>query len=73
MATLAELFMGSYSSSAPVDWEAEAYPTYGDYSVLPFLVAFFPACRFLLDRFIFEVNCFWLFFFLFGVPFGSSL
>ncbi|RLM87396.1 ASC1-like protein 1 [Panicum miliaceum] len=27
MAALVELFLGS--TSAPVDWEAEAYPTYG--------------------------------------------
>ncbi|GJN34135.1 hypothetical protein PR202_gb22777 [Eleusine coracana subsp. coracana] len=53
MAALVELFLGS--SSAPVDWEAEAYPAYGDFAVLPFLVAFFPAVRFLLDRLVFEV------------------
>lgn len=53
MAALLELFLGS--SSAPVDWEAEAYPAYGDFAVLPFLVAFFPAVRFLLDRLVFEV------------------
>lgn len=52
-----ELFLGS--TSASVDWEAEAYPTYGDFAVLPLLVAFFPAVRFLLDRLIFEViSCF---------------
>jgi hypothetical protein len=53
MAALVELFLGS--SSAPVDWDAEAYPAYGDFAVLPFLVAFFPAVRFLLDRLVFEV------------------
>ncbi|CAD6225142.1 unnamed protein product [Miscanthus lutarioriparius] len=53
MAALLELFLGS--SSAPVDWEAEAYPAYGDFAVLPLLVAFFPAVRFLLDRLVFEV------------------
>ena len=57
MAALVEFFMGSYSSSAQVDWDAESYPVYGDYAVLPILVAFFPALRFLLDRFVFEVNC----------------
>jgi ceramide synthetase len=57
MAALVELFTGSFSSSAQVDWEAESYPAYGDYVVLPILVAFFPALRFLLDRFVFEVNC----------------
>jgi hypothetical protein len=54
MAALLELFLGS--SSAPVDWEAEAYPAYGDFAVLPLLVAFFPAVRFLLDRLVFEVR-----------------
>lgn len=54
MAALVELFLGS--STAPVDWEAEAYPAYGDFAVLPFLVAFFPAVRFLLDRLVFEVT-----------------
>uniref|UniRef100_A0A0D9XD47 TLC domain-containing protein n=1 Tax=Leersia perrieri TaxID=77586 RepID=A0A0D9XD47_9ORYZ len=53
MAALVEHLLGL--SSAPVDWEAEAYPGYGDFAVLPFLVAFFPAVRFLLDRFVFEV------------------
>ncbi|KAF0893950.1 hypothetical protein E2562_033369 [Oryza meyeriana var. granulata] len=52
MAALVEHLLGS--SSAPVDWEAESYPGYGDFAVLPFLVAFFPAVRFLLDRFVFE-------------------
>ncbi|KAM3257247.1 hypothetical protein ACQJBY_049530 [Aegilops geniculata] len=55
MAALVELFTRSYSSSTPVDWEEEAYPAYGDYAVLPILVAFFPALRFLLDRFVFEI------------------
>ncbi|KAM0864681.1 hypothetical protein ACQ4PT_043759 [Festuca glaucescens] len=54
MAALVELFTGSFSSSASVGWEAESYPAYGDYVVLPILVAFFPALRFLLDRFVFE-------------------
>ncbi|BAT07784.1 Os09g0372700 [Oryza sativa Japonica Group] len=54
MAALAEHLLGL--SSAPVDWEAESYPGYGDFAVLPFLVAFFPAVRFLLDRFVFEVK-----------------
>lgn len=53
MAALAEHLLGL--SSAPVDWEAESYPGYGDFAVLPFLVAFFPAVRFLLDRFVFEL------------------
>lgn len=57
MAALVELFLGS--TSAPVDWEAEAYPIYGDFAALPLLVAFFPAVRFLLDRLVFEViSCF---------------
>jgi ceramide synthetase len=57
MAALLELFLGS--SSAPVDWDSEAYPAYGDFAVLPLLVAFFPAVRFLLDRLVFEViSCF---------------
>ncbi|XP_044354602.1 ASC1-like protein [Triticum aestivum] len=59
MASLVEVFMGSYSSSAPVDWEAEAYPEYSealpDYALLPLLVAFFPALRLILDQFVFEV------------------
>ncbi|KAI4990855.1 hypothetical protein ZWY2020_039226 [Hordeum vulgare] len=56
MASLLEVFLGSCSSSAPpVDWEAESYPEYGDYAVLPLLVAFFPALRLLLNQFIFEV------------------
>ena len=58
MAALVELFTGSFSSTTQVDWEAESYPVYSDYAVLPILVAFFPAVRFLLDRFVFEVNCF---------------
>uniref|UniRef100_M8CWG7 Uncharacterized protein n=1 Tax=Aegilops tauschii TaxID=37682 RepID=M8CWG7_AEGTA len=57
MATVVEVFMGSYSSSIPVDWEAETYPEYGDYALLPLLVAFFPALRFVLDQFIFELQC----------------
>jgi hypothetical protein len=57
MAALLELFLGS--SPALVDWEAEVYPAYGDFVVLPLLVAFFPAARFLLDRLVFEViSCF---------------
>ncbi|KAM0929033.1 hypothetical protein ACQ4PT_001867 [Festuca glaucescens] len=55
MANLVGLFMKLCSSFPLVDWEAEAYPAYGDYAVLPVLVAFFPALRFLLDRFVFEV------------------
>ncbi|XP_047090051.1 ASC1-like protein [Lolium rigidum] len=54
MVTLVGLFMRCYSSSLLVDWEAEADPAYGDYAVLPILAAFFPALRFLLDRFLFE-------------------
>ncbi|KAK1651329.1 hypothetical protein QYE76_069134 [Lolium multiflorum] len=56
MATLVGLFMRYYSSSLLVDWEAEADPAYGDYAVLPILAAFFPALRFLLDRFVFEFS-----------------
>ncbi|KAM3257404.1 hypothetical protein ACQJBY_049608 [Aegilops geniculata] len=55
MASLVEVFLGSYSSSAPADWDAEAYPAYSDFAVLPLLVAFFPTLRFLLDQFAFEV------------------
>ncbi|VAI17656.1 unnamed protein product [Triticum turgidum subsp. durum] len=56
MASLLEIFVGSCSSSAPpVDWEAEAYPEYADYAVLPLLLAFFPALRLLLNQFLFEV------------------
>ncbi|XP_048574838.1 ASC1-like protein 1 isoform X1 [Triticum urartu] len=55
MASLVEVFLGSYSSSVPVDWDAEAYPAYSDFAVLPLLVAFFPTLRFLLDQFAFEV------------------
>ncbi|XP_048529981.1 ASC1-like protein 1 [Triticum urartu] len=56
MASLLEIFLGSCSSSAPpVDWEAEAYPEYADYAVLPLLLAFFPALRLLLNQFLFEV------------------
>jgi hypothetical protein len=50
--------MRYYSSSLLVDWEAEADPAYGDYAVLPIIAAFFPALRFLIDRFLFEVNLF---------------
>jgi hypothetical protein len=38
-----------------VGWEAEACPVYGDFAMLPFLIAIFPVIRFLLDRLIFEV------------------
>ncbi|XP_078439298.1 ASC1-like protein [Wolffia australiana] len=33
----------------------ESYPAYKDFAFLPFLVAFFPTVRFLLDRFVFEL------------------
>ncbi|GFZ07661.1 LAG1 longevity assurance-like protein [Actinidia rufa] len=36
------------------DWESESDPMYKDFVVLPFFIIFFPAFRFLLDRYIFE-------------------
>ena len=35
--------------------EDESFPSFQDFAFLPLLAAFFPAVRFLLDRFIFEV------------------
>ncbi|KAL5216222.1 hypothetical protein ABZP36_007623 [Zizania latifolia] len=40
--------------AAVVDWERESYPAYGDFLALPLFFVFFPAVRFLLDRFVFE-------------------
>lgn len=37
-----------------IDWEWESYPAYEDFAVLPVLLLFFPAVRFLLDRLVFE-------------------
>ncbi|KAK7275083.1 hypothetical protein RIF29_16190 [Crotalaria pallida] len=37
-----------------LDWQHESYPSFSDFSVLPFFAFFFPTIRFLLDRFIFE-------------------
>lgn len=48
--------MGSADVLRLVDWEAESYPVYEDFAALPFLVAFFPTVRFLLDKFVFEVR-----------------
>ncbi|XP_057464804.1 ceramide synthase 1 LOH3-like [Actinidia eriantha] len=36
------------------DWESESDPMYKDFVVLPFFIIFFPAFRFLLDRYVFE-------------------
>ncbi|GMH26201.1 hypothetical protein Nepgr_028044 [Nepenthes gracilis] len=37
-----------------IDWEAESYPQYGDFIVLPLFALLFPSARFFLDRFVFE-------------------
>ncbi|CAL0318149.1 unnamed protein product [Lupinus luteus] len=37
-----------------VDWEQESYPTFHDFSVVPFFALFFPTIRFILDTFLFE-------------------
>ncbi|KAJ6814265.1 ASC1-like protein 1 [Iris pallida] len=41
-------------SLSSINWEEESYPAYEDFTVLPFLLLFFPTVRFLLDRFVFE-------------------
>ncbi|MQL69915.1 hypothetical protein Taro_002217 [Colocasia esculenta] len=46
--------MGLLETMASLNWEEESYPSYWDFTVLPFLVVFFPAVRFILDRFVFE-------------------
>lgn len=48
--------MGILETVGSIDWEQESYPSYGDFAVLPLFVLFFPAIRFLLDRFVFEVE-----------------
>ncbi|GAB2220635.1 hypothetical protein Droror1_Dr00008297 [Drosera rotundifolia] len=37
-----------------IDLEAESYPAYEDYSVIPLFAVFFPTVRYFLDRFVFE-------------------
>lgn len=47
--------MGLGETIATLNWQQESYPAYRDFAVLPFLVAFFPTVRFLMDVYIFEV------------------
>ncbi|XP_019446976.1 PREDICTED: LAG1 longevity assurance homolog 3-like isoform X1 [Lupinus angustifolius] len=37
-----------------VNWEHESYPSYNDFSILPFFAIFFPSARFFLDTFLFQ-------------------
>ncbi|GAB2234205.1 hypothetical protein Droror1_Dr00003447 [Drosera rotundifolia] len=37
-----------------IEWEAESYPSYRDFVVLPLFALFFPSVRFFLDRFVYE-------------------
>ncbi|CAL0313038.1 unnamed protein product [Lupinus luteus] len=37
-----------------VNWEHESYPSYNDFSLLPFFALFFPSARFFLDTFLFQ-------------------
>ncbi|KAL9253103.1 Ceramide synthase 1 LOH3-like protein [Drosera capensis] len=37
-----------------IDWEAESYPAYEDYLVIPLFAVFFPTVRYFLDRFVYE-------------------
>lgn len=37
-----------------IDWHQESYPTFRDFSVVPFFALFFPSVRYLLDTFLFE-------------------
>ncbi|GAB2280141.1 hypothetical protein Dimus_014778 [Dionaea muscipula] len=46
--------MGLVDLGSRIDWEAESYPRYDDYLVLPLFSLFFLSVRFFLDRFIFE-------------------
>ncbi|KAK9277810.1 hypothetical protein L1049_027366 [Liquidambar formosana] len=46
--------MGLLETTGFIDWEAESYPQYEDFLVLPFFVLFFPSVRLFLDRFVFE-------------------
>ncbi|KMZ60957.1 hypothetical protein ZOSMA_55G00060 [Zostera marina] len=41
--------------SGSLEWEKESYPKYKDFALVPFFALFFPAVRFFLDRFVFEV------------------
>ncbi|XP_019181173.1 PREDICTED: ASC1-like protein [Ipomoea nil] len=54
--------MGILEIVGSIDWEQESYPSYRDLAVLPLFVLFFPAIRFLLDRFVFENLARWLMF-----------
>nr|GMD22804.1 ASC1-like protein [Ipomoea batatas]GMD25550.1 ASC1-like protein [Ipomoea batatas]GMD28602.1 ASC1-like protein [Ipomoea batatas]GMD29535.1 ASC1-like protein [Ipomoea batatas] len=45
-----------------MDWEQESIPRYEDFAALPLFALFFPAVRFLLDRFVFENVARWLMF-----------
>ncbi|KAE9614516.1 hypothetical protein Lal_00012203 [Lupinus albus] len=36
------------------NWEHESFPSYNDFSLLPFFALFFPSARFILDTFLFQ-------------------
>lgn len=57
--------MGFIDSFKSIDWELESFPSYEDFTFLPFFALLFPTVRFFLDRFVFEV-------FPFFPPFTSS-
>ncbi|XP_078431548.1 LAG1 longevity assurance-like protein [Wolffia australiana] len=46
--------MGFLDTIASINWEEESYSAFQDFVCLPFFLVFFPAVRFLLDRFVFE-------------------
>ncbi|GLT34546.1 hypothetical protein SLA2020_090550 [Shorea laevis] len=46
--------MGLIEQVQSINWQQEAYPSYEDFVVLPFVALFFPSVRFFLDRFVFE-------------------
>ncbi|OMO60907.1 hypothetical protein CCACVL1_23820 [Corchorus capsularis] len=46
--------MGLFELFNSIDWESESYPELHDFLPLPFLALFFPAARFLLNKFVFE-------------------
>ncbi|GMH01835.1 hypothetical protein Nepgr_003674 [Nepenthes gracilis] len=46
--------MALIKMGSSIEWEAESYPQYGDFIVIPLFVLFFPSVRFFLDRFVFE-------------------
>ncbi|OMO93669.1 hypothetical protein CCACVL1_06393 [Corchorus capsularis] len=46
--------MGFIQFVKSINWEAESYPAYEDFIVLPFFFLFFPTVRFFLDRYVFE-------------------